>query len=112
MSDAPEQTSGSRTPGPTIVRGRGRVLRLANDNRRRDEDHVATGGAVREPGVKLGIMRVLAKVLSGIFQTDTAGEAIRSCRRDARPARRGGHHRFHIGGRLQNRIGSLFAGVG
>lgn len=112
MSDAPEQTSGSRTPGPTIVRGRGRVLRVANDNRRRHQDHVATGGAVREPGVKLGIMRVLTKMLGGIFQANATSEAIGGRGRDAGPARGSERHRFHVGGRLQDRIGGLFAGIG
>lgn len=98
MSDTTEQTSGGKAPGPAIVGRRGRVLIVANDNRRRDQDHVTAGGTMREPSIQLDVMRILAKVLRGFLQADAACEPIGSCRRNAGPTGRGGDHRFHLSG--------------
>lgn len=50
-----------------------------NDNRPAGshQDEGSTRGAVREPGLKLGVMRVIAKMLSGILQAQAAGKPIR-----------------------------------
>lgn len=46
-----------------IVRRRPMLLRLANDNRKREEQHVATRGAVREVGLQIRIRRLAVELL-------------------------------------------------
>lgn len=40
------------------------------------QDEGSTRGTVREPGLKLGIVRVIAKVLGGILQAQATGKPI------------------------------------
>ena len=70
ISGGPPKQAG-RGPAPkAIVRGRSRTLRVANDNGQRRQDHVAPGGAMRDPGVKLAVLRKLGELMRRLLHLE------------------------------------------
>ncbi|PVY97897.1 hypothetical protein C7388_112150 [Methylobacterium radiotolerans] len=65
-----------------IVRRGPRLLRLANDNRKREEQDVSAGGAVREVGLQVRIRRLAVQFLRRLVHPERQQRDVRA------PARR------------------------
>ena len=66
----------------SIVRRGPRLLRLANDNRKREQQDVAAGGPVREVGLQVRVRRLAVQLLRRLVHPERQQRDVRA------PARR------------------------